>query len=140
MNPEGQRPERNLGRLVGRMIQPLMRFFSRETDYYSRPHCRWPWVREGKWGLIHVVCGKPPVDVIDVQNIRGIFQQLKSGDEATAEVLPGLLSATMDETGGLPVCEAHKVVLWGELGRIFSAASAEDQALLKEWLNAGNRE
>ena len=138
-SPEGQRPERNLGRLVGRIIQPLMRFFSVETDYLYRPHCRWPWVRKGKWGVLHVVCGEPPVDVMDVQNIGTIFQQLKSGDEATAEVLPGLLSALMDKTGGLPVCEAHKAVLWEELGRIFFAASAEDQALFKEWLNARNR-
>ena len=92
-----------------------------------------------EWGVIHVVCGEPLVDVIDVHNIRTMFQQLRSGDEATAEVLPGLLSATMDNSGGLPVCEAHKALLWSAVSRIFSAASAQDQALLREWMNARNR-
>lgn len=118
--------------LVRRMIRPFMA--ARELAYYGRRHCRWPSIREGSWGVTHVVCGAPPVDVVDVGNLQTILKQIESGNEALAEVLPKLLSATTDETGGLAVCPAHKAVLLEEITTIFSSANQQDQERLKEWL------
>lgn len=84
--------------------------------------------------MIHIVCGNPPVDVVDVRNLSSIVDRLKSGNEALAHVLPPLLEATMDDTGGLPVCESHKVFLLDEILTLLESANPQDQELLRRWL------
>jgi hypothetical protein len=125
----------NLQKLIRRIIRPFMA--ERELAYYDRPHCRWPSPRKGEWSD-HVICGEPPVDVVDVQNLQTLLKQIRSGNEALAEVLPGLLGATMDDTGGVPVCAAHKEMLFDEIAMIFSSATPQDQERLKEWLTDRN--
>ena len=51
---------------------------------------------------------------IDVRGLEVIVGRLKSSAKAVVEVLPHLLTATMDESGGVAVCEAHKAFLVGE--------------------------
>lgn len=115
-----------------RLFRPLIRPF--RYSYYRRPHCRYPWVHEDSWGIAHVVCGNPPVDVIDVHGLEILLNVLKRGNKVSAQVLPRLLGALMDATGGLPVCDAHKTVVREEVGEMFANATAEEQEAFKEWL------
>lgn len=117
-----------------RLFRPVIRPF--RFSYYGRPHCRYPWVHEDSWGIIHVICGSPPVDVIDVRGLETVLRHLETGDAAMVEVMPRLLGALMDETGGLAVCELHKAYVFEKVAEIFAGATEEEQESLRKWLNA----
>ena len=77
-----------------------------------------------------MICGDPPVDRFDVKGLEATLSRLKSGDhDYVAEVLPKILSATMDESGGVPVCAGHANYIWGKISEAF-----EEQQAFKVWL------
>ena len=76
------------------LLQPVVKPFC--FSYYNRPHCGHPCVRKNSWGVYHVICGNPPVERVDVKGLEETLNHLKSGDPALAEVLPHMLSATIE--------------------------------------------
>ena len=116
----------------------LLRPFARPFAYYGRPHCRFPSLWKDKWGLTHVVCSEPPVDTIDVKGFKEIAERLRTDDDfaAAADLLPYLLDAMMDETGGVPVCEAHRNHVDQELGEMFDKMNEQQQQAFKGWIAA----
>jgi hypothetical protein len=115
-----------------RLLRPFIRPFV--FSYLGRPHCHYPWVRKDSWGVIHVLCGAPPTDTIDVKGLQAVMGRLKTGDETAAEILPGLLSATMDESGVVPVCDEHRDFLYGKVAQMFDGVSEQEQEAFREWL------
>ena len=131
-----------LGRIGRRLIQPWMR--ARELAYYERHHCRWPSVRQGKWGANHVVCGEPPIDAIKVDAVTTIGELL-SGGRAVGDLVPGgslgvlitmptLLNALKDRDGMLAVCQEHLNLFWGYVSQALDEAEPKDQERFKQWV------
>jgi len=115
-----------------RLLRPIARLFV--FSYFGRPHCLYPAIHKDSWGIIHVVCGVPPTDTIDVKGLQDVMSRLKGGDETAAEILPSVLSATMDESGVVPVCDRHRDFLYEEIERMFDGVSEQEQEAFKEWL------
>jgi hypothetical protein len=116
------------------LLQPVVKPFC--FSYYNRPHCGHPCVRKDSWGVYHVICGNPPVERVDVKGLEETLNHLKSGDPALAEVLPHMLSATIDENGVVPVCKAHAQHITGRIDEIFENATEQEQQRFKAWLEA----
>jgi hypothetical protein len=72
-----------LGRIVGRAIKPFMAHM--QFWYYSKPHSRWPYPREGAWGTWHAVCGAGTDFALPMSEWREFLDDLlivAAGDEA----------------------------------------------------------
>jgi hypothetical protein len=118
-----------------RISRPFLRPFVRRWafSYFGRPHCRFPAPRTDSWGIVHVVCGEPPVDVIDVRGLEGVLSRL--GNHPLVEIMPKLLSAVADDSGSVAICEGHRVFLWAKTDEIFEKATEEQVEVLKTWLS-----
>ncbi len=115
-----------------RLLRPFARLFV--FDYFARAHCRYPAIHKDSWGIIHVVCGAPPIEAIEVRSLQAAMDQLKSGNEGVGAILPRILSAMMDESGLVPMCGVHRDVVYGEIDKMFDKASEEEREAFKEWV------